>query len=338
MSEIIDKNSTNTLNDPRITPVRSEGLKSPENGASDLVKGRDGYPGTGISSPTAAGGSRISRKQLLELEPTLSDRDWKILRTIRLCRVILGRQLGRLYFTEGRTENANTTATNRRLKALSDMGLITHLNEKVNCRLKGYVAYIYYLTEAGERILQIHLCEGEYRKRNLEPAFTTLTHTLSAVECLVQTVEACRADDMRLGEIELEPDCWRPYTYNLKDYILKPDLALVTEKQDWSDHSEPWFEYRWLNEVDLNTESIQTILEKCRRYFDYYRSEAEQRENGCFPLVVWIVKTESRRQSIMRHLCEAFPKFPRIFAVILPDEYTKLIRDELSVEGCICQL
>ena len=109
--------------------------------------------------------------------------------------------------------------------------------------------------------------------------------------------------------------------------------------RDWMDHDEPVIEYRWFIEVDLNTENIQTILEKCRRYYDYYRSDTEQRMHGdVFPLVVWIVKTESRRESIVKYIRETFPKYPRIFAVILPDEYTKLIRDEFDMEDCLCPM
>ena len=324
------------MNDPKNTPINKVSPNGPQNGSSTPFKGKDGSPYSRVSSPGAA---RLSRKQLLELEPVLTDLDWRILAMIRRCRVIMGRQLGRLYFASRSSESAKVTAVNRELRRLVDMGLITSMNQKIDCRLKGYIAYIYYLTEAGERILQIHLGEPETRRRNIEPSAMTLAHTLSVVECRVQTVEACRADDMKLLEVKLEPDCWHPYQYHLKDYILKPDLSLVTEKQDWMDHDEPVIEYRWFIEVDLNTENIQTILEKCRRYYDYYRSDTEQRMHGdVFPLVVWIVKTESRRESIVKYIRETFPKYPRIFAVILPDEYTKLIRDEFDMEDCLCPM
>lgn len=144
---------------------------------------------------------------------------------------------------------------------------------------------------------------------------------------------------MKLTEIQMEPECWRPYQCGYKNRILKPDLAIVTEKQDWMSHEETWYELRWFVEVDLNTEDIQTIIEKCRRYYEYYRSDTEQRLHGdVFPLVAWIVKTEARKRSLIRHIRETFPQYPRIFAVILPDEFTAMLRDELEMEECICPL
>lgn len=227
-------------NNPKNTPVPNPSAEVAETGGFHPGKGKDGYRSNPISlAEPAAGGpeprpgvtpgsdsghpgatpdhasepaTRISRSQLLELEKNLSDLDWQILEQLRRFRVALGKQIRRLYFYDGKTPRANTTAANRKLKALTDAGLIAALNQRVNCRAKGYAAYIYYLTEAGERILQIHLNEPEIRRRNLEPAMTTLTHTLSVVECYVKTVELCRnTADLKLTEAELEPDCWRPY-------------------------------------------------------------------------------------------------------------------------------
>lgn len=350
-------------NNPKNTPVPNAGAEVAETGGFLPGKGKDGYRSDPISlAEPAAGGSnsqsgvtpgsdtgypgvtpgyaRISRSRLLELEKSLSDLDWQILEAIRRFRVVLGQQLRRLYFYSGKTPRANTTAVNRKLKSLTDAGLIAALNQRVNCRAKGFAAYIYYLTEAGERILQLHFNEPETRRRNLEPATTTLTHTLSIAECYVKTVELCRnTEDLKLVKAELEPDCWRPYQKALRNYILKPDMALVTDLHDTADHDEPWIECRWFIEIDLNTESLQMILDKCRRYYDYYQSDIEQRlHDDVFPLVVWIVKTEGRKQSLIKHLRETFRLLPPIFAVILSDEYEKLIRSELDYKGYLCPL
>ena len=68
-----------------------------QNGGFGSISGKDGYLYETASddSHTAAPRS-TSRKSLLELEPTLYDLNWKILKAIRRCRVILGRQVGRL--------------------------------------------------------------------------------------------------------------------------------------------------------------------------------------------------------------------------------------------------
>lgn len=327
------------MNKPMNSIVATGLLEGAQSGTSTPDKGKDVYRSKAVSHTTNAAAPRLTRKRLLALETELSDLDWQILGTICQCRAILGKQVRRLYFTDRTSKNANTTAANRRLKTLSDLGLIAAVNRKVDCRSRGYVAYIYYLTEAGEHILQIHRHEAEVRKRNIEPSVATLTHTVSVAECYVLTVETCREKDMKLTEIQMEPDCWRPYQGSYKSRILKPDLAIVTEKQDWMSHEETWYELRWFIEVDLNTEDIQTIIGKCRRYYEYYKSDTEQRLHGdVFPLVAWIVKTEARKHSLIRHIRETFPQYPRIFAVILPDEFTGMLRDELEMEECICPL
>ena len=327
------------MNNPMNSIVTTGFPGGAQNGTSAPDKGKDGYRSESVSPATSAAASRLSRKRLLALETELSDLDWQILGTICRCRAILGKQVQRLYFTGRTSKNASTTAANRRLKSLSDLGLIAAVNRKVDCRSRGYVAYIYYLTEAGEHILQIHRHDPEIRKRNIEPSVATLAHTVSVAECYVLAVETCRKEDMKLTEIQLEPDCWRPYQGSYKSRILKPDLAIVTEKQDWMSHEEAWYELRWFIEGDLNTEDIQTIIGKCRRYYEYYKSDIEQRLHGdVFPLVAWIVKTETRKRSLIRHIRETFPQYPRIFAVILPEEFTDMLRDELEMEECICPL
>lgn len=327
------------MNKPMNSIVTTGFPEGAQSGTPAPDKGKDVYRPKAVSNATSAPPPRLTRKRLLALETELSDLDWQILGTICKCRAILGKQVRRLYFTDRTSKNANTTAANRRLKALSDLGLIAAVNRKVDCRSRGYVAYIYYLTEAGEHILQIHRHDPEIRKRNIEPSVATLTHTVSVAECYVLTVETCRKADMKLTELQMEPECWRPYQDNYKNRILKPDLAIVTEKQDWMSHEEAWYELRWFIEVDLNTEDIQTIIGKCRRYYEYYKSDTEQRLHGdVFPLVAWIVKTEARKRSLIRHIRETFPQYPRIFAVILPDEFTGMLRDELEMEECICPL
>lgn len=325
--------------DPDCSTAQTELPKIAPNHAYNSDKGKDVLSDKkDILSVSAAGRGRLSKKRLLDLEKGLSDLDWDILTAIRRFRVMLGKQIGRLYFYKSKSTHSSTVLANRRLKALTESGLIAAMNQKVNCREKGYVSYIYYLTEAGERIMQLHLNEPETRRRIFEPSTATLAHTLAIAECYVQTLELCRADDMKAVEILPEPECWKLYQ-NSKSRILKPDLAMVTEKQNWTSHEEEWYELRWFIEVDLNTENIQTIMEKCRRYYDYYQSDTEQRlHDDVFPLVVWIVKTEGRRRSLIKHIRETFSQYPRIFAVILPEEFPKLLRDELEMEGFLCPL
>lgn len=114
----------NNLMNSTVTTGFPEGAQS---GTSAPDKGKDEYRPGAVSPATSAAPSRLTRKRLLALETELSDLDWQILGTICRCRAILGKQIQRLYFTGRTSKNASTTAANRRLKALSDLGLILSL-------------------------------------------------------------------------------------------------------------------------------------------------------------------------------------------------------------------
>jgi len=68
------------------------------------------------------------------------------------------------------------------------------------------------------------------------------------------------------------------------------------------------------------------VLDKCRRYAHYYRTGAEQRETGVFPLVVWIVPNGKRKSNLRRYIDECRElQLKSIFLVITPDEFETLI-------------
>jgi hypothetical protein len=79
--------------------------------------------------------------------------------------------------------------------------------------------------------------------------------------------------------------------------ILKPDLYAVTASAD--------FEDSWFIEVDRGTESLPTLLRKCSQYEDYRRSGVEQRDRGVFPLALWLVPDERRKQALATSLNKA---------------------------------
>lgn len=128
----------------------------------------------------------------------------------------------------------------------------------------------------------------------------------------------CVSRSLRLIKTEFEPYCWRDYTIKGQLATLRPDLFVVTNCDDYED--------RWFIEIDLDTQAPVTVVEKCRRYHDYYRSGLEQKQHEVFPLVVWIVPDLSRKDSITTHIKDEFKKMPRIFIVITPDELETLIQ------------
>jgi hypothetical protein len=108
---------------------------------------------------------------------------------------------------------------------------------------------------------------------------------------------------------------------------LRPDMYAATICGEYED--------RWFIELDLHTESPSKVIEKCRRYHDYYRSGLEQKLHNVFPLVVWIVPDAARKESVTKHIREAFQKQPKIFIVITPEELETLIRQGVE-RGELC--
>ena len=142
----------------------------------------------------------------------------------------------------------------------------------------------------------------------------------------MQIREICeRHDNLALEALELEPACWRPYTHIGKVVSLKPDLYAQTLCGDYED--------RWFIEVDLATESLSIIIEQCRRYHEYYRSGLEQEEFGVFPLTVWIVPSNTRKEALQDMIRKTFDKLAPLFAVITPDELESLLLQELGKEA-----
>ena len=158
------------------------------------------------------------------------------------------------------------------------------------------------------------------RYRYLEPSFSNLRHTIAVAECYVQLVELTREYPLlKITEVQWEPECWRPYEFRGEKGILKPDLFVVTE--------DIGYENRWFIELDLNTEGLPSIVEKCRRYQLLYQTGSEQKAHGIFPYTLWITTDEGRRNRMQEAINEAFGKSARMFRVITADEFRNVMKD-----------
>jgi hypothetical protein len=216
---------------------------------------------------------------------------------------------------------------NRGLKKLRELGLTGALERRIGGVRAGSGSRIWYLTDGGERLLRLDGGVTRPRRRFFEPSPHFLSHTLAVAECYVQLTEICGGRGLELTAPDLEPSCWRPFNHIGKMVTLRPDLFAVTVCGEYED--------RWFFEMDLSTEAPIRVMEKCRRYHDYYRSGLEQQRHEVFPLVVWIVPDEARKTSLTAHIRDEFKKQPRIFIVITPDELEALIRQGID-GGALC--
>ena len=301
--------------------------KAPEASTSSPHKGDGSIPFTGIPSGEGATkkSTRLSRQQLIAIEERLSARDHAVLMAIRKYRFLTSDQIGRLYIPTGASKSSKTRVQNLLLKRLNDHGLIRTLKRRIGGDGGGSSTPVWYLTEAGHRLLTLNDPGTHSRKRAFEPSALFLKHTLAVAECGVQLTCICReSHDLSLEQVDNEPSCWRRYKDSGKVCYLKPDLFAITGYDNYED--------RWFIEMDLGSESTAQIIEKCNAYLAYYYTGVEQKETDMFPMVVWIVKDNARKEKLRSSIRSAFISQPKMFLVITPNELEKMLRQFIDVQ------
>jgi len=279
----------------------------------------------GVSSPGEEAmnkNSRLSRQQLAALNNRLSERDKSILKSISKYRYLTTNQIYQLHFSGSASQLAAHRATNRTLLKLKELELITSLTRRIGGVRAGSSSYIWALEPGGYRLLNISdtLDKTLTRKRMFEPSIRFLEHTLAISETSLQLILISNNhNNIELLKEELEPVCWRSYVGDSGAInYLKPDLYVVTLSGDYQDH--------WFFEIDLATESPSRIINKCQQYYRYFQSGTEQKNNGVFPLVVWIALDKKRAESLLCSINKTFGADKKdLFAVITPDELEILI-------------
>jgi hypothetical protein len=249
--------------------------------------------------------SRISARQLRQIQADLTDSDWNLLRFIAEVRIASGSHLRRRLF-EGR----DGRAVRRILLRLTDWRVLERLPRRVGGIRSGSDGYLYIVGVAGARLLAL---DGASQRRLEAPGDRYIAHTLAISELLVRLHEAGRRGELDLITAETEPTCWRtfigPATTRL---VLKPDLFLRVGSGS--------FEDRWFVELDLATEARGTLLAKAKRYVAHLRSGQEQREAGVYPRVLWVAPDAKRAAAIAEALWALPAEQRRLFAYSTFDE------------------
>lgn len=151
----------------------------------------------------------------------------------------------------------------------------------------GSTGYVYGLSGLGQAALDVSGTYGRRRRSVWETKPYFQDHVLTVAELYVQLVEACRGGAADLLTFDAEPACWRRHSgAGGEPLMLKPDAYVQVGTGD--------IERSAFLEVDLATESPNTVHRKCLAFVAYWRSGIEQREHSVFPLVVWLVP-DSRR-------------------------------------------
>lgn len=270
--------------------------------------------------------------QLMAIEYQLTDRDRQILKGLKVMKCLFTYQIQKLYCSDLKTQKSAANTTYRIMKRLREYGLVDTLVDRMIGGIKaGSAPYIWYLTEQGHRLL---LLDNKYpegnvkRKRFMEPASSTLAHRMAVNECYVQLKDLEHQGQLEVLEASFEPDNWRDFIYKDKKESLKPDLTIATNHHGYECH--------FFIEMDLSTESLDTITKKCIRYHKYLQTNIEQTQYGFFPIVLFIVKDEKRKQKLDNAIRSRFQGLVNIFLVITADEFQDIMTTSDIPEDRLC--
>lgn len=256
-----------------------------------------------------------TKDSLYQLSQRLHDRDFAILNLLTATRCMFTGQIRRVLFYNAASQRAGNSAASRNLNKLKKYGLVGSLDRKIGSAHAGSTGFIWYITEQGRRLLKLQDPDAEdleKRERFIEPGAITLRHRLAVVEHYVIIFELTFKSNLQLQEIQFEPTSWRYYQHHGKRVSLRPDLYIRMINDG--------YEYLIFFEVDLATENMQTILHKCERYHDYYHTGIEQKANDVFPVVLWVVPNQKRKDLFVETLDRQYKKTAKLFCVITPDE------------------
>jgi hypothetical protein len=245
----------------------------------------------------------VGHRAFEQMQNQLSARDLGIVSSLGQHRYLCASQIAALHFGGHETAEAGARVCRRVLARLTRMSVVSRLTRRIGGVRAGSASYVYELGAIGGRLL------GETRHRLHEPSETFLDHTLAIGDVHVALVQAERQGELELVQIETEPACWRHYTGPGGSFErIRPDLYVVTASGD--------YEHCWFIEVDLATESLPTVVRKCRQYAAYRQTGIEQRRSRAFPIVVWSAPTERRRACIAKAI-ESAKRLPQeLFRVV----------------------
>jgi hypothetical protein len=195
---------------------------------------------------------------------------------------------------------------------LVKLGVLRRLDRLIGGLHAGSAAYVYAITGAGQRLLDL----PGARRRVSEPSLPFVDHTLSIADLYVQLVGLARGKpnrELELLDLQTEPTCWRTWTpLGAGREVLRPDLYLaVAVGPD---------EVRWFIEVDRATEHRPALVRKAQAYQRYYESGTEHSRDGVFPRVAWLVPDKPRVKQLWQALNSDAGLNPALFAVLLADE------------------
>lgn len=276
---------------------------------SAQVRGESAHSrGTNTPRTSSAEASRrVRAATLARIDAEMPDRDRAVLRVIGAHRYLTTRQVQQFVFVDHASDESAARTARVVTRRLSTLGLIRALERRVGGLRPGSEATIWHLAPAGARLLRA----DRINYRTYQPSPRFLHHCLAVADVHL----AVRYMQGRSGItdvlVETEPDCWRRYAGpGGEQRWLQPDLFARLTTPDYVDH--------WFIEVDLGTESLPTLLDKCRQYEAYRAAGIEQERRGGFPLVLWVFTKPQRIDQLRVALHRSKSLSPALHRLTMP--------------------
>jgi hypothetical protein len=265
----------------------------------------------------------ITTSVVNDIADRISARDRAVLLSIEQHQFLATRHIEALHFTDI-APSARSRITRRNLARLRELRVIAALDRKLGGARAGSEGLTYFVDVVGDRILHERL--GQRARQTHEPSARFLKHRLAIADVHITLIQADRDRQFELVESAVEPTAWRAFTgIGAARRVLKPDVYAETATDDD-------FVHAWFIEVDLGTESIPTLLAKCREYEAYRQAGIEQDRHGAFPLVVWSIthrdpaKAERRRHALTDAIAIDRNLPNALFRIVRPEGLLPLIQ------------
>lgn len=244
----------------------------------------------------------ITAARLEQIRQRLTARQLGVLEDVGRLRLVSGRQLTELHY--GSTESDRRLAR-RELSGLVDARVLLRDERRVGGVRAGSAGFIYGLDVAGQRLLA-PAGRRWWPSPNTGELFARHTLVVSQLYLDLRTAE--RAGGFELVRFEAEPACWRSFTGSGGSrVVLKPDAYIMTTTDKFEDHL--------FVELDLGSETRPRLVDKARRYVDYFQTGTEQERHGVFPQTVWLVPSARRAELVTDALSRLDPGSWLLFSV-----------------------
>jgi hypothetical protein len=243
-------------------------------------------------TPSDRDPSRVGRRGLAVVRGSLSARDWQVLDGVAAHRYLTTRQVEAFWFHDHATPLSGARVCRRVLRRLAQLRILMHLVRRIGGVRAGSASFVWQVGPVGDRLLRER--SERARRRQREPGRLFLEHCLAVADTHLVLVQADRAGDLELIEVQTEPDCWRIFTgIGGARLSLQPDLYAVT-----GDPADPDYVNCWFVEMDRRTEPLPRLLAKCARYEACRQAGAGRADDEGFPVVVWVMPDQQRAERL----------------------------------------